>query len=61
MRTERLTLRQCDPGADSDVEAAFDIYRRAEVAVAVLTPPASGLRHGHLRPLHATPTDRHRL
>lgn len=32
MRTQRLTLRQWDPDNDGDVEAAFDIYRRAEVA-----------------------------
>ena len=32
MRSERLTLRQWDPDSDSDLEVAFDIYRRASVA-----------------------------
>jgi RimJ/RimL family protein N-acetyltransferase len=39
MRTERLTLRQWDPDNDSDVEAAFDIYRRAAVAEWLSRPP----------------------
>lgn len=39
MRTERLTLRQWDPDNDSDVEAAFGIYRRAEVAKWLSRPP----------------------
>ena len=32
MRTSRLTLRPWDPDADDDVAAAYDIYRRDEVA-----------------------------
>jgi RimJ/RimL family protein N-acetyltransferase len=31
MRTDRLTLRPWEPDNQADVQAAFDIYRRAEV------------------------------
>jgi RimJ/RimL family protein N-acetyltransferase len=39
MRTDRLTLRPWEPENQADVQAAFDIYRRAEV-VEWLSRPA---------------------
>ena len=39
MRTDRLTLRQWEPDNGADVQAAFDIYRRAAV-VEWLSRPA---------------------
>jgi RimJ/RimL family protein N-acetyltransferase len=38
MRTDRLALRAWDPDDEADVQAAFDIYRRVEVATWLSRP-----------------------